>query len=365
MQSYRNRIGLVPGPVSVPENIRSAWNLDYASPDLEHEFFDLYRENQALTQQLLHTRNQIIIMSGEAMQILWAALKCTLRPGERMLAVSSGLFGEGFAEMAESFGVNAQVCSFHDNSVPDPQRVYEHAKKFRPKVITAVHCETPSGTLTPESCLEAIGNIAREIDALFVVDFVSSAGGAPLDVDACKIDIGLLGSQKVLSVTPALAISSVSSRAWEVIKDVNYAGYEAYAPWQDVPESKYTPYTHDWAAMKALNLSLGSIMNEGPERVIKRHEEAARLCRSMGLDMGLRLFPESELISSPTVSAFYVPERFTWSEFDSSLRKNGLIVGGNYGRLSGKVFRIGHMGTQADCKLVTQGMEIIKQVIAH
>ncbi|MBQ4470087.1 MAG: alanine--glyoxylate aminotransferase family protein [Synergistaceae bacterium] len=360
MQEYK--IGLVPGPVSIPENIRKAWSKDYASSDLEHEFFALYRENQNLTQRLLHTRNTITITSGEAMSILWAALKCTLRPGEKLLAVSSGLFGEGFADMAKSFGVNAEVCGFEYDSIPDSQKVYEHAKRFSPKVITAVHCETPSGTLTTN--LAELGKIAHEVNALFIVDFVSSAGGASLNVDECNIDIGLLGSQKVLSMTPTLSLSSISPRAWEVIQDVNYSGYEAYMSWREVPDREYMPYTHDWQSMKALNISLNNIMLEGVEKAIARHEEAAKLCRTLGLDMGLKLFPKSEAICSPTVSAFYIPERFTWPEFNSALRDKGLALGGNYGSLSGKVFRVGHMGSQADINLVREGMRIIKQVIS-
>ena len=359
METYR--IGLVPGPVSVPSHIRAAWNSDYGSSDLEEEFFSLYRENQTLTQRLLHTQNDIVITSGEAMSILWAALKCTLKPGERMLVVSSGLFGEGFADMARSFGVEAEVCAFPYDDVPDPQKVYEHARAFRPKVITAVHCETPSGTLTP--CLAEIGGIAHEAGALFVVDFVSSAGGAPLDVDGCSIDIGLLGSQKVLSLTSSLSISSISPRAWEVIGDVNYSGYEAYSGWRKVPETHYMPYTHDWHSMKALNLSLSAIMSEGIHEAWARHEKAAQLCRDMGRDMGLKLYPVREEICSPTVTAFYVPEGRSWPELDAEFRKRGLVVGGNYGSLAGKVFRIGHMGSQANCELVREGMNIIREVI--
>ncbi|MBQ7733659.1 MAG: alanine--glyoxylate aminotransferase family protein [Synergistaceae bacterium] len=360
MQEYK--IGLVPGPVSVPESIRRAWSMDYASSDLEHEFFALYRENQDLTQRLLHTRNSIVITSGEAMSILWAALKCTLRPGEKLLAVSSGLFGEGFADMAKSLGVNAQVCAFDYDSIPDSQKVYEHAKRFSPKVITAVHCETPSGTLAAN--LAELGKIAHEVNALFIVDFVSSAGGAPLDVDECNIDIGLLGSQKVLSMTPTLSLSSISPRAWDVIHDINYSGYEAYLNWREVPDIEYMPYTHDWAGMKALNISLNNIMLEGVDKAIARHEESAKLCRSLGLEMGLKLFPKSEAICSPTVSAFYIPEGFTWPEFNNALREKGLAVGGNYGSLAGKVFRVGHMGSQADINLVREGMRIIRQVIS-
>ena len=361
MEHYK--IGLVPGPVKVPENIRRAWYTDYGSSDLEPEIFTLYRNNQLLTQKLLHTHNDIVITSGEAMSILWAALKCTLKPGEKLLAISSGLFGEGFADMARSFGVNAEVCAFPYDDVPDPNRVLEHAKAFRPSVITAVHCETPSGTLTP--CLAELGKIAHEVGALFIVDFVSSAGGAELDVDACGIDIGLLGSQKVLSLTSSLSISSISPRAWEVIESVNYSGYEAYSGWRNVPETRCMPYSHDWHAMKALNISLNAIMSEGVSEVLARHEKAAKLCRDLGRNAGLQLFPKREEICSPTVTAFYVPDGMTWPELDAALREHGLVVGGNYGSLAGKVFRIGHMGSQADCELVEQGMNIIAQVITN
>ena len=357
----RYRIGLVPGPVRVPEFIRKAWSDDYGSSDLEDEFFRLYRANQTLTQELLHTQNDIVITSGEAMSILWASLKCTLLPGEKLLAVSSGLFGEGFADMARSFGVNAEVCAFPYDDVPDPQRVREHARAFHPKVITAVHCETPSGTLTP--CLRELGEVAHEVGALFVVDFVSSAGGAELDVDDCGIDIGLLGSQKVLSLTSSLSVSSISARAWSVIDEVGYSGYESYRDWRRVPDSHYMPYTHDWNSMKALNLSLESLKREGFAEAVKRHEKVAEFCRDFGRDCGLELFPRSEGICSPTVTAFCVPEGMSWPELDGKLRERGVVVGGNYGELAGKVFRVGHMGSQADAGLVEAGMKVIAEVV--
>jgi aspartate aminotransferase-like enzyme len=263
--------------------------------------------------------------------------------------------------MAMSIGAEAEICAFPYDSIPTPQKVCDQIKKCKPKVVTAVHCETPSGTLT--NCLAEIGNAAREIGALFVVDFVSSAGGAPLDVDACKIDIGLWGSQKVLSITPEFAISSISPRAWEVIEKVNYSGYDAYKAWHRVPEKKMLPYTHDWHGMKALNLSLEALTREGLEASCKRHEEAAKLCRDMGREMGLKLFPKSENFCSPTVTTFYVPEKYNWREFDAKLREHGLVVGDNYGKLADHTFRIGHMGSQADINLVREGMNIIREVL--
>ncbi|GHS95702.1 hypothetical protein AGMMS50276_12320 [Synergistales bacterium] len=353
-------IGLVPGPVSVPRKIREAWLTDFGSADLESEFFEIYAKNQTLTQKLLGTKESVVITSGEAMSILWGSLKSTLRPGDRLLAVASGLFGEGFADMGKDIGAEVETVASEYDSLPDPEKVRGVALRFRPKIITAVHCETPSGTLNP---LKELGEIAREVDALFLVDFVSSGGGVAVDADANHIDIGLLGSQKALSLPPSLSVSVITAHAWAAIEKVRYSGYDAYLPWKNVPKSHAMPYTHDWHSMTALNISLSAIMEEGQERVFARHFKAASLCRKMASEMGLKLFPISEAICSPTVSAFYVPEGWTWEKFDAALRERGLAVGGNYGSLAGKVFRIGHMGSQADDALITRGMEIIKDVL--
>ncbi|MDR1979416.1 MAG: aminotransferase class V-fold PLP-dependent enzyme [Synergistaceae bacterium] len=353
-------LGLVPGPVSVPRKIREAWLTDFGSSDLESDFFELYGKNQALVQKLLETKESVVITSGEAMSILWGGLKSALKPGDRLLAVAGGLFGEGFADMAKAIGIEAEIVASEYDSLPDPRKVREAVSRFRPQMITAVHCETPSGTLTP---LKELGEIARQADALFLVDFVSSGGGVAVGVDENHIDIGLLGSQKVLSLPPSLSISTVSGRAWDAIKKANYSGYDAYLPWRSVPEVPFLPYTHDWQSMYALHLSLSSIMEEGMENAFARHSRAAALCRKLGREMGIRLFPVNEDICSPTVSAFYMPEGWTWAEFDAALRLRGLVVGGNYGRLAERVFRVGHMGSQADEALVARGMEIVKNVL--
>ena len=123
------------------------------------------------------------------------------------------------------------------------------------------------------------------------------------------------------------------------------------------------PYTHDWQGMTALNVTLNAIMEEGPENAYARHARAAHLCRTMGREAGLTLFPALEDICSPTVTAFNVPDGWTWPELDAALRQKGLVLGGNYGPLDGRVFRIGHMGSQADEDLVTKGMAILKEVL--
>jgi aspartate aminotransferase-like enzyme len=358
MKSYP--IPFVPGPVSIPESVRAAYQIDYGSADMEEEFFALYRSCEAGLQQILGTQNDISIQTGEGMITLWGALKSVLLPSDRVLAVSTGLFGAGIGDMARSVGVEVETLDFGDNDIADLQQVREAAFRFRPKMITAVHCETPSGTLNP---LAELGAICREVDALFYVDFVASGGGVPVNVDASHIDLGLLGSQKVLSLMPDLSMISVSRRAWDVVDHVNYAGYDAIKPWRTAVDDRYFPYTHNWQAMAGLQVSIDLLLDEGLANVYQRHADVAAYCRQRLLAMGVGLFPVSEVISSPTVTAANVPVGWTWEALDAALREQGMVVGGNYGPLAGKVFRIGHMGTQAKMELVERGMDVLAEVL--
>ncbi len=359
MQSYS--IPLVPGPVSVPDAVLDAYRVDYGSADMEDEFFNLYGECELGLQEILTTRNDVTIQSGEGMLALWGALTSVLMPGDRVLAVSTGLFGGGIGEMARALGAEVEILDFGNNDVADPDRVRDAARRFRPKLITAVHCETPSGTLNP---LHELGAISQEVDALFYVDFVASGGGVPVEVDACHIDLGLLGSQKVLSLMPDLSMISVSPRAWEVVEAVNYRGYDALKPWRTGLTSRYFPYTHNWHAMAGLRVAIKGLQDEGLEKVYQRHADVAALCRLRLGEMGVRLFPVRDEISSPTVTAAWVPDGWIWPALDAALRAYGMVVGGNYGDLAGKVFRVGHMGSQADAALVARGMDVLATVLA-
>ncbi len=358
MQHYP--IGLIPGPVSIPAPVRAAYGLDFGSSDLEEEFFALYSRCEAGLQQLLGTQNQIAIQSGEGMLALWGALKSVLQPGDRVLAVATGLFGYGIGEMAAQLGAEVETIGFGYDDIADPDQVRAAARRFRPTLITAVHCETPSGTLNP---LNAIGAISREVDALYYVDFVASAGGSPVEVDAAQIDLGLLGSQKVLSLMPDLAMVSVSERAWARAATVNYVGYDALLPWQRAIADRYMPYSHNWQAMAGLQASIDSLLAEGLDQVYARHAMVAAYCRQRLQAMGIKLWPRSEAIAAPTVTAAHLPEGWSWQAFDQALRAEGMAVGGNYGPLAGKVFRIGHMGVQANQALVAQGMDTIAEVL--
>lgn len=356
MTSYE--IPLVPGPVTVPAAVLAARARDYPSPDLDPRFGTLYRDTQAHLQHILGTRNDIVIALGEAMVVLWGAIKSIVGEGDRVLCVSSGLFGAGFADLARAAGGAARLVEFPANRTPDPDSVARTACEFDPTVVTMVHCETPSGTLTQ---VEAIGVRLREVvpDALFVVDAVASVGGAPLDTDGAKIDLCLVGTQKCLSAPPDLGIVSVSERAWQRIELRDYRGYDALAPFRRAAHDQYFPYTHSWHALAGLNVACELLLAKGLEESYARHADIARGWRDAVRALGLELFPARDEDSSPTVTAVSVPEGVAWTALDRALRARGMLVGGNYGDLQGAVFRIGHMGTQATSDLLQRGAEAL------
>ena len=154
--------------------------------------------------------------------------------------------------------------------------------------MTAVHCETPSGVLNP---LREVGAICREVDALFYVDFVASGGGVPVEVDGCAIDLGLLGSQKVLSLMPDLSMITVSDRAWAAVEEVGYAGYDALAPWRTGLADKYLPYTHNWQAMAGLRVALQMLQDEGRGNRLSPPRRGRRLLPPAAAGHGLAYFP--------------------------------------------------------------------------
>ncbi len=359
MQTYP--LPLVPGPVSVPPEVRAAYAVDYGSADMEEEFFALYAECEAGLRKVVETENQIAILSGEGMLALWSALKSVVRPGERVLAVSSGVFGNGFGVMAAAIGAEVEIVECGYDSAPDPDAVRDAARRFRPKLVTAIHCETPSGTLLP---MDEIGRICREVDALFCVDYVASAAGAPVLNDAWQIDLGLLGSQKALSLMPDLSMVAVSERAWAAVEETRYAGYDALLPWRTAAANRYLPYTHNWHALAGLGVALEQLFAEGLPNVYRRHEETAALCRRRLAELGVALYPVSEAICSPTVTAARVPDGWTWAELDAALRREGVVAGGSYGPLANVVFRFGHMGSQARPELIERATDALGAVLA-
>jgi aspartate aminotransferase-like enzyme len=355
-------IPMVPGPVKVPQSVLDVYQTNFGSADLESEFMELYYTTESNLKMILGTKNRVVIQSGEGMLALWSALKSCLHPGDRVLAIATGVFGDGIGDMALSIGADVRkICLPYNETISDMSEIEEAMVQFKPKMITVVHCETPSGTLNP---IAELGRLKQQYEIpLLYVDAVASAGGTPVLSDDWNIDLCLGGSQKCLSSLPDMAFLSVSESAWDIIHNVNYAGYDALKPFYDAQEKHYFPYTPNWHGVASLNAGAELILKERLAESFIRHEMVAKFCRNKIIGMGLSLFPASDAVPSATVTAVNVPDGVEWQEFDLQLRQHGLVVGGSYGPMAGKVFRLGHMGTQADMELIKQALNVIEIVV--
>ena len=358
-------IPMAAGPVTLHPGIVEVMAKDYGSGQIEPDFLPFYKKTTDKLARLMRTDDDVVLMTGEGMLALWGTLKSCLKSGDAVLAVGTGVFGDGMADMAESLGCAVTRLSLpYDSTVgcgDSLERIEEAIRTSRPVMITAVHCETPSGTLNP---LKELGELKkRHAVPLFCVDAVASLGGAHIDAKAWNIDIVMGGSQKCLSAPPSMSIVSVSPVAWEIMEKVNYQGYDAILPFRSIYADGRCPYTPYWHGVAALHAAADAILEEGMEAVFARHDRVAGECREGLEQLGVTIFPRKDAVSAPTVTAALVPEQYDWAEWRQALRERGLVVSGSFGPMSGKVFRLGHMGMQADSGLVRNALAAVADAL--
>lgn len=354
------KYNLCPGPTDVHPDVLKTFSTNFGSADLEEEFFETYSRTADKLGLFLGTKGaNISFLSGEGMVALWGALKSVIRPGDKVLAVSNGIYGTGIGEMAAQCGAVVEYVKFDFNEPFDLKLIEQRVKEVQPSLITAVHCDTPSGVLNDVS---GLGSLCRAVGALLYVDFVSSAAAVKVEVDEWGIDLGLLGVQKAFSCPPGIAAVTISERAWPRIQQVQYHGYDALLPFQTALRDRYMPYTHNWHNIAALETSLDLLLAEGPTAVYARHAQVAAYTRQRLEALSCHLVP-AVTCSSPSVTAFYLPEGVDAARFQAECRARGILVGGSYGPLANRVARVGHMGVQANLETVRSGLDIIAEVL--
>jgi len=358
-------LSMVPGPTAVPREIRDLYTCQWPSPDLDPGFLETYRKTASSLGALMGLDPgscvlptdpfQVVILSGEGMAALWGAVKSLISPGDRVLAIDNGIFGGGIGQMAATCGAEVRFLSSDYSCAPDLSRLEETVSEFNPMLVTAVHCETPTGVLNPLAQMAGALR-ARGWEGLFCVDAVASIGSTALETASWQIDLCLGGSQKVLSCPPDTCFLSVSRRAWKKIAARNYQGYDALLPFREASATGYFPYTHNWAGVAALGLAAENLLKEGLEAAFDRHGSCAELTLRLARELGLEPFAHSS-VAAPGVTALRVPHEVEWEELNAALLDRGVVLGGSYGDLAGKVFRIGHMGSQARLDLVQRTMD--------
>ncbi|MCH8849103.1 MAG: alanine--glyoxylate aminotransferase family protein, partial [Chloroflexi bacterium] len=310
------------------------------------EFAEMLRRITANLQRAFLTQNDVFVFTSSGTGAMEAAIVNTLSPGERVLAVSVGNFGDRFARIATAYGADVNVLKFPDGEAVDPERVRQ-ALKDDPAVsaVLVTHNETSTG-ITNE--LEAIAGIVKgEFDKLILVDAISSLGSINLPVDAWDLDVVLAGSQKGWKCPPGLAMISFSARAWKASETATMPKF--YFSLAEAKKSfglGQTPWTPAISLMYGLDHSLQQMLAQGDmESVYAFHQEIAQYTRDGLKALGLELVATEEKYASNTVTAAYLPEGVKDQDLLDMLRDDyDIIAAEGRGRLAGRVFRIGHMG---------------------
>lgn len=340
-----DKLIMTPGPTEVSDRVRRAMSAPIVNPDLDDQFFLFYKALGEKMQNLLQTKNQVLIINGEGILGLEAACASLIEKGDRVLCLSNGIFGEGFADFVRMYG--GQVVLFsEDYRVPisaDALRDFL-ARDSDFKLATLVHCETPSGLVNP---IETLCPVLKEYGLITVVDAVSSIGGYVLRPDEWGIDVLLGGSQKCLSAPPGLSFMSISQQAWRAMESRKQpvpGYYTNLTLWKHWFENRYFPYTQPVSDLYGFDAAVDAVLEEGLEQFAARHKTIAEKVRTTLKTAGFEIYPD-ERAASNTVTAFFIPEGIDDAQFRKHLwEKYGVMIAGSWGRLAGRVWRIGHMG---------------------
>ncbi len=303
----------------------------------------LYRVSDGI-RSVFETGNDVYILTASGTGAMEAAVVNTLSPGDRVLNLSIGFFGDRFGEIARIYGAEVTELAFpwgRAVDVDDVRQALDDDPSIQAVLVT--HNETSTGVAND---VEAVAGVVKgEFDKLLLVDGISSVCSVPLKTDAWGCDVVATASQKGWMLPPGLAFLSFSAKAWEAYERSTMPKYYLdVGQYRKYYEKGQPPYTPGLSAYFALDAALERIAEEGLGTLFERHKTIAQMTRDGVKGLGLELFPE-ESVASDTVTAVKVPEGTSDSALLSALRENyGIVLGGGQGPVEGEIFRIGHMG---------------------
>lgn len=343
-KSMDNILLMLPGPTTVDPRVLAAMSKAVVN-HRGAKYGEILTETTELMSKVFQTPNKSYLLTGSGTAAMETAVANTVAPGEKMLNVVGGKFGERFMKIAKTHGIDAQELAVEWGTAVTPKQIEEVLDANEDiKAITVVHNETSTGVAAP---IEEIGKVMKNYDALYIVDTVSSLGGDYVDVEKYGIDVCVTGSQKCLAAPPGMAAITLSDDAWKAVDKVEtntfYLDLKAARKSGDKNPPE-TPYTPSVSLTYAMNEALKIVMEEGIENRVARHHKAAKASVAAVKALGLELFAD-EAVSSATVTAVKMPEGITDSDFRGTTRdKYGVELAGGQDHLKGNVFRIGHMG---------------------
>ena len=352
---------LAPGPTPIPSEVLQA----IGRPILHHrtpEFEALFGRVRVGLAELIETRGEVIVLAASGTGALEAAIVNLCSPGDEVLVVRCGKFGERWSDIARAFGVTVHAIDAPYGDTVSPERVAA-ALAAHPgaRALFVTQSETSTGVLED---VEAYAALTRGTDTLCVVDTVSSLGVVPCPMDAWGIDVVAAGSQKGLMCPPGLAFVALNDRAWRAAEQARCPRFYWDLPterrWQARHQGQFTPAV---SLLAGLDVALGLIRTEGLPDVYRRHDRLARAARAGAEALGLAL--NARATPSPAVTAIVAPPG---ADGEAVVRAYGLehniTIAGGQGAMKGKLFRLAHLGWVDESDLVV-GLAALERVLAR
>lgn len=350
----RNKdILLVPGPTPVVDEIYDALSNETRG-HTDPRFVNIFKQAIQQTKDLLKTDGEVFIIAGSGTLAMEMAIINTVGKGEKLLVISHGYFGDRFTPLAKAYGIEVDILQADWGKQVDLSLVEQKINQTQYKAVTITHADTSTGVV---SNLDELVPLIKHSGALVILDGVVAT--AALDENMSKsygspdykIDVVLTGSQKAIGIPPGLAIVAFNQTALSARKALGnipayYSDIENWIPIMNDP-SKYfaTPPVN---MIYAYNEALKIVLNEGIEKREKRHIAYGQAIRAALKTYGMTPLANED-VAAPTLSCLLYPEGVDDGSFRTNLSQRGIIVAGALAHLSGKAFRMGHMGnTTAD-----------------
>lgn len=335
---------MIPGPTNVPDRVLQAMHrplINHRGPEYEAMF---QRISLALG-RVFQTNQPVLVYPSAGTGMMEAAIVNVLSPGDKVLAVSIGVFGDRLAEIATRFGMIVEKIDVPWGHMADPQVLASRLaadNQHEIKAVLITHNETSTGVTNN---LQALAAVCSGHPALLIVDAVSSLGAVELKMDEWQLDVVFTGAQKALMLPPGLGFLALSKKAWQAQAVSTSPKYywdavllkKALAKWQN-------PYTPAVSLLYGLAESLTIIEEEGLAAIFRRHELIGQAIRAGVEALGLRLFAE-QAAASNTVTAVVAPKGIEAKKIQKYMREvQGITLAGGQKQLENKIFRIGHLG---------------------
>ncbi len=333
---------MTPGPTPIPPEVEAAMAL----PIVYHrgpEFQAVLRRVLGRLPEVFRTRQPVVLLTASGSGAMESAVANLVSPGDRVLVVSAGYFGERWAQILGRYGADVVHQRYAWGETPDPDEVASSlADATDVGLVFFTQSETSTGVV---SDVRALAEVARTAGALSVVDAVSGLGAVPLEQDEWGVDVVVSGSQKALMTPPGLAVAAASSEA--VDRSERATSPRFYLDWGRALAAQAdgrTPFTPAVSLIRGLDVAIDLLLRDGLEAAWERSRRLGRACREGVKAMGLELFSPDE-DRSAVVTAVSMPEGVDGSTIVRAMReRSGVIAAGGQGPLKGAIVRVGHIG---------------------